>query len=390
MLPHVLFPTIVVAAVAIFSWFLLQKPSNEVIYAIGDLHGDAQCAAFWVERIGVVDSTNRPTKWMQPGATLVFMGDYIDRGPTSLQTIQFVKSLTDAFPSNVIALMGNHEMELLKDRDPTRPYKYYQLPYATTHPGEYLNYLDREPDEKDHFTLDVLLNASLEVYGNNWHGSFLFAPNGAHGKYGITQLLPEDVRPDVEDRLREYQNAYISAFASNTTLGQWLEQLPIVFVKNDVFFCHGGLSQTATDVVKDFENFDSFNNHVQTFTHEGKLLHFLENTRVGRATEELLSYRGNHKSGACDSLSKILNGLNGVTRLAVGHTPGRTVRQLCGGRLLALDSMLGRWIRTSGNQYCPNTQRKSQNGKFTCPNLTPTCQGQIVRIQGQHVELIES
>ena len=61
----------------------------DTIYAIGDLHGDAKCAKEWISATGLVDETF--TRWLQPTANLVFVGDYIDKGPTSLQTALMVK-----------------------------------------------------------------------------------------------------------------------------------------------------------------------------------------------------------------------------------------------------------------------------------------------------------
>jgi hypothetical protein len=94
------------------------------VYVIGDLHGDADCAKYWVDRLQLVDMDTQ--KWLQPEATLVFLGDYCDKGCFSYQTMHFVKSLTDAFPDHVTALMGNHELELLRDRDPSTQPKYMQ------------------------------------------------------------------------------------------------------------------------------------------------------------------------------------------------------------------------------------------------------------------------
>ncbi len=45
------------------------------------------------------------------------MGDYVDKGPTAKQVVEFVKDLTTTFPTKVTAILGNHELELLRDRD---------------------------------------------------------------------------------------------------------------------------------------------------------------------------------------------------------------------------------------------------------------------------------
>ena len=122
-------------------------PSTSV-YVIGDIHGDAKCAVSWVNRTGLIlnlidDSKNEdlpiykrlrePTMWTwaDSSSTLVFMGDYVDKGPLSRFVIEFVKSLTDKFPDRVTALLGNHELELLHDRELQPVRRYMSYPYAT-------------------------------------------------------------------------------------------------------------------------------------------------------------------------------------------------------------------------------------------------------------------
>ena len=68
-------------------------------FAIGDIHGDIEAlfrvlAAF-------------PT--LEASDTIVFVGDYIDRGPRSAEVIDFVRRLPKEVPAKVVALRGNHE-----------------------------------------------------------------------------------------------------------------------------------------------------------------------------------------------------------------------------------------------------------------------------------------
>lgn len=58
------------------------------------------------------------------------------------------------------------------------------------------------------------------------------------------------------------------------------------------------------------------------------------------------------------------------------------VRQLCGGKLLAIDSALGRWFRSSGNNYCAGAApAASADGLYTCPRMHAACEGQTVRFE---------
>jgi serine/threonine protein phosphatase 1 len=68
-------------------------------FAFGDIHGDLE----GLERV-----FSRLPK-LEKGDTLVFVGDYIDRGPRSAQVIAFVRELQNTSAARVIALRGNHE-----------------------------------------------------------------------------------------------------------------------------------------------------------------------------------------------------------------------------------------------------------------------------------------
>jgi serine/threonine protein phosphatase 1 len=74
-------------------------------YAIGDIHGRHDLLQ---ELLGkIADHAGE-----QP-YRLVFLGDYIDRGPESAAVIETVRRLQNASPDNVVCLMGNHEAMLL-------------------------------------------------------------------------------------------------------------------------------------------------------------------------------------------------------------------------------------------------------------------------------------
>ena len=365
--------------------------ANLRTYVIGDLHGDIDCAKYWVNLIGVVDDIESPRRWLKNDASLVFMGDYIDKGPFSYQTMLFVKSLTDAFPDKVTALMGNHEMEALKDRHPQRRSKFYHYSYSVVHPSEFRNFvaLHRDLDDHDELVIDLLLNATLEVYARGLQQEASFAPESKSGPCIIDFVHPQHHQDLVKTRLTEYQRVYESAFYSNTTLGKWVETLKVAHVENGVLFTHGGIDAQIAAVLNQYESMDALNKHVADNAGNERFLEFLHTTETGEAIEKMLFYRGNHKQGACSELTRILDGIQGVTRLAVGHTPGKNVRELCGSQFLALDSLLGRWIRTSGNYYCPTEARKT--GGFQCPDLEEHCLGQIVMIDSDgKVRVIEA
>ncbi len=79
-----------------------MNPDEEKIFAIGDIHG---CHRQLVELMARLPFDRRRD-------TLVFLGDYINRGPQSRQVIDYLLDLK-AECERAVFLMGNHEYALL-------------------------------------------------------------------------------------------------------------------------------------------------------------------------------------------------------------------------------------------------------------------------------------
>ncbi|GJE25980.1 metallophosphoesterase family protein [Methylobacterium organophilum] len=73
-------------------------------YAVGDIHGCADLLDGLLDRIEA-HTAGRARK-------LVFLGDYIDRGPDSARVIETLRKLQWREPEAVTCLMGNHEAML--------------------------------------------------------------------------------------------------------------------------------------------------------------------------------------------------------------------------------------------------------------------------------------
>ncbi|SED01838.1 serine/threonine protein phosphatase 1 [Rhizobiales bacterium GAS188] len=85
-----------------------RLPPGERVYAVGDIHGRADLLAEMQEIIAA-DAARRPS----PSVTVVFLGDYIDRGPASRQVIDMLIGFAEARPHSIF-LMGNHEEAMLR------------------------------------------------------------------------------------------------------------------------------------------------------------------------------------------------------------------------------------------------------------------------------------
>mgnify|MGYP002624273323 CR=1 FL=1 len=83
-------------------------PPGTTVYAVGDVHGQMALLEQLIDRI-------RNDASRQPGQrqVIVFVGDYIDRGPESAAVIDYlIRGLSSRFEAH--CLMGNHEHALLR------------------------------------------------------------------------------------------------------------------------------------------------------------------------------------------------------------------------------------------------------------------------------------
>ncbi len=70
---------------------------------IGDIHGHAPALK---ELLHKMDYKVVNGVWQHPGRKVIFVGDYIDRGPAIRETLDIVRTMAEN--DTAIALMGNH------------------------------------------------------------------------------------------------------------------------------------------------------------------------------------------------------------------------------------------------------------------------------------------
>lgn len=89
-------------------FFIIDKKENVMkkqrIYAIGDIHGQYQMLKELINNVKI-DFNN---------SIVIFLGDYIDRGPQSFEVVEYLSKLFLKHPKNIILLKGNHEDLFLK------------------------------------------------------------------------------------------------------------------------------------------------------------------------------------------------------------------------------------------------------------------------------------
>jgi serine/threonine protein phosphatase 1 len=68
-------------------------------FAIGDIHGEIDPLHELLGRLPALDASD----------TVVFMGDYLDRGPRAKEVVEHLMSFPARTPAKVVCLRGNHE-----------------------------------------------------------------------------------------------------------------------------------------------------------------------------------------------------------------------------------------------------------------------------------------
>ena len=98
------------------------------VYAMSDIHGYLDVLK---EKMKLVD--------LSEDNILIFLGDYIDRGPHSREVLEYVKNLQDKYGENkVIVLKGNHEAMFLDWLDNEDELYWLQMDVALTTTSTFL------------------------------------------------------------------------------------------------------------------------------------------------------------------------------------------------------------------------------------------------------------
>ena len=84
----------------------MKRRENRGLDFIGDIHGYGSVLKELLNRLGYKNN-NDLYEHPSEGRRVVFLGDYIDRGPEVGLTLEIVRSMVES--GNALAIMGNHE-----------------------------------------------------------------------------------------------------------------------------------------------------------------------------------------------------------------------------------------------------------------------------------------
>lgn len=204
---------LLVLAAALLPGGVTAQPAPARIVAIGDLHGDFDAWRAIAKNAGVIDANGH---WSGGNATLVQVGDVVDRGPDSLKIIRDLQRLQREAPrkgGKVLALVGNHEAMMMTG----------DLRYV--HPGEFAAFTDRDSKaRRDRFYESNKTSIETAYRMRN--------PN-------ISQAtIQEEWMKEVPLGMIEHQLAW----RPDGEIGRWVLSNPAVVKVGDSLFVHGGIS----------------------------------------------------------------------------------------------------------------------------------------------------
>lgn len=148
---------------------------------IGDIHGHAEKLRTLLHKLGYRE---RSGAWQHPDRAAIFVGDFIDRGPHQLETVNIVRRMVDG--GHALAVMGNHEFNAIAwyMKDPVQ-----EGEYLRPHSGEvgeknrrqHAGFLAEAEDTPEHrkaidwfLTLPLWLELpELRVVHACWHPGYM-------------------------------------------------------------------------------------------------------------------------------------------------------------------------------------------------------------------------
>lgn len=307
-------------------------PAGRIV-AIADIHGDAANFSALLRQTGLADQGH----WTGGTATLVQLGDMVDRGPGSREVMDLLMSLqkdADHAGGHVIVLLGNHEAMNI----------YGDLSYVPA--SEYASFADGNSERRR--------NDGWKAYAALFRGS---PP--------LSQDAWLAVHPPGFIEQRE-------AFGPDGQYGRWLRTLPVLAAVGGTLFGHAGVgpdlagwsidkvNRTIADEIRTFDKEERYLVTHQLALPFYTLAELLAAARAADAhgandayhlvhadewwslrDEGPLWFRGYARLPDAQLLPLVdrVTAAYGVTRIVVGHTPDAgQVLVRAGGRVYLLDT----------------------------------------------------
>ena len=145
---------------------------------IGDIHGYATELKALLTKM---DYQEVDGVWQHPERTVIFLGDFVDRGPEQVESVQIARNMVES--GNALAVMGNHEFNAVAWATPDPKHRgEYLRPHTDKNLDQHKAFLDQVGEGSDLHksmikwfkTLPVYLDLpELRVVHACWHPKYL-------------------------------------------------------------------------------------------------------------------------------------------------------------------------------------------------------------------------
>lgn len=189
------------------------QQSQQRVVAVGDLHGDYDAWAAIARHARLTDAKGR---WAGGNATLVQLGDVVDRGPDSLKIIRHLMKLQREAArkgGRVVTLVGNHEAMMM-----TGDFRY-------VHPGELAAFTTKQSEQVRDRVYEANRKAIEAAY-----------------KARDPAMTAEAIKAAWNQTTPLGQLEYRLAWSPAGELGKWAMANPAIVRLGDTLFVHGGIS----------------------------------------------------------------------------------------------------------------------------------------------------
>lgn len=214
------------------------------IYAMSDIHGELD---IFKEALSAVDLTDSQNK-------LILLGDYIDGGKKSCETLYFIKELKENHPDQVIVLKGNHESmflnQLFNKNYNFAPFEYIQL-------QQYIS--EKDLDKIESMSSDLPTQAVMQFFYSE-----------------MVKIIKE----------------------KHLELLDWVKNLPLYFETETQIFVHAGINESAGRLWKIIGN-DEY--YLWKYPHETGF--FYKDIIAGHISTQTISKQEGYKRVFFDSQS---------------------------------------------------------------------------------------
>jgi hypothetical protein len=145
---------------------------------IGDVHGYATELKSLLTKLDYQEING---VWQHPGRKVIFLGDFVDRGPEQVETVEVAQKMVES--GNALAVMGNHEFNAVAwaIRDPENPDQYLRA-HNEKNFKQHKEFLEQVGEGSDLYqsmvewfkTLPIYLDLpDLRVVHACWHPEYL-------------------------------------------------------------------------------------------------------------------------------------------------------------------------------------------------------------------------